>query len=103
MLEPPQQGSPIEASWQWRVLPAMHFGSHDGKGCVLSDGRFAVLGGWDINMETARSCEVLTLDGGGERWNRLEGCNETRRHFEAYGLSALHSRLGKGYVSHESM
>jgi hypothetical protein len=69
VLEPPQQGtSASEASWQWTYLPAMsgeHFG---GRGCVLSDGRFAVFGGWDNNNMATRSCEALTLDGDGERW-----------------------------------
>jgi hypothetical protein len=37
-----------------------------GKGCVLSDGRFAVFGG-----RFTASCEVLTLDGDGERWAPL--------------------------------
>ena len=43
VLEPPQHGSQNGASWQWRALPGTsvlrHYGS---RGCVLSDGRFAV-------------------------------------------------------------
>jgi hypothetical protein len=49
VLEPPKQGSPSEAGWQWRYLTPMSVGRWYGGGCVLSDGRFAVFGGWDNN------------------------------------------------------
>ena len=38
------QGAP-EAAWTWRGLPAMSVGRGGCSGCLLSDGRFAVLGG----------------------------------------------------------
>jgi hypothetical protein len=65
---PPQQGSLVEASWQWRYLPGMSVGRAHGGGCVLSDGRFAVFGGRTDNGDTlTASCEVLTLDEDTER------------------------------------
>jgi hypothetical protein len=72
VFEPPEQhGSPSGASWRWRYLPAMTMsvGRYYGGGCVLSDGRFAVFGGWGENSEDTASCEVLTLDGDVERWD----------------------------------
>jgi hypothetical protein len=50
VLEPPPQGSPSGASWQWRALPGMSDADQSGTvGCVQSDGRFAVFGGVDDN------------------------------------------------------
>jgi hypothetical protein len=49
-----------------------------GKGCVLSDGRFAVFGGWDNNGRATRLCEALTLDGDDERWEPLPLLHEPR-------------------------
>jgi hypothetical protein len=78
VLEPPGQGSPREASWQWRYLPGMSVGRCKGSGCVLSDGRFAVFGGYDDSNRISRTCEVSTLDGGGERWDPLPSMHEAR-------------------------
>jgi hypothetical protein len=33
------------------------------RGCVMSDGRFAVLGGYNINGVPTSSCEALVVDG----------------------------------------
>jgi hypothetical protein len=76
VLEPPEHGSPSGASWQWRFLPATSVGHRYGEGCVLSDGRFAVFGGWHDNGGAIRSCEVLTLDGDDERWEPLPPMHE---------------------------
>jgi hypothetical protein len=78
VMEPPQHGSPSEAGWRWRSLPntsCMHFG---GGGCVLSDGRFAVFGGMDASNAISSSCEALTLDADGERWDALPSMHEAR-------------------------
>jgi hypothetical protein len=76
VLEPPEQGTSASgASWQWRYLPAMSVGHYGGRGCVLSDSRFAVFGGSDNND---RSCEVLTLHGDDERWEPLAPMREAR-------------------------
>jgi hypothetical protein len=82
VLEPPEHGSPSEASWQWRYLPDMSVGRVNGRGCVLSDGRFAVFGGWDGDNDTERrSSEVLTLDGDAERWEPLPPMHDAREYF----------------------
>ncbi len=49
-----------------------------GGACVLSVGRFAILGGWDDNGVSTRSCEALTLDGNGERWELLPPMHTAR-------------------------
>jgi hypothetical protein len=83
VLEPPEQGTSTRgASWQWRYLPAMmSVGRCYGEGCVLSDGRFAAFGGCDDNDRATRSCEVLTMDGDGERWEPLPQMREARDGF----------------------
>jgi hypothetical protein len=60
----------------------MSVGHVFGRGCVLSDGRFAVFGG-GVNYMFAptASCEVLTLDGDIERWDPLPQMHEARRSF----------------------
>jgi len=82
VLGPPPHGSPSGASWQWRALPGtsvLH--AFGGGGCVLSDGRFAVFGGIDASCTTSSSCEALTLDADGERWDVLSPMHEPRRAF----------------------
>jgi hypothetical protein len=80
VMEPPEHGSPSGSSWQWRYLPAM---SVYGKGCVLSDGRFAAFGGWGNNTSNTptRSCDVLTLDADGDRWEPLPKMHDARMGF----------------------
>jgi hypothetical protein len=64
----PEQGA-ADAAWSWRELPAMSAGRWGCRGCVMSDGRFAVLGGlW--NGPTA-SCEALVFDDGDAHWEPL--------------------------------
>jgi hypothetical protein len=48
-------------------------------GCVLSDGRFAVLGGYSTGSYTS-SCEALTL-GDDEHWAPLPRMRESREYF----------------------
>jgi len=82
VLEPPPHGSPSEASWRWRASPGTSVLRGNGSGgCVLSDGRFAVFGGIDANDTTSSSCEALTLDADGERWDVLPPMHEPRRRF----------------------
>jgi hypothetical protein len=48
VIEPPAQGA-LDTAWIWREVPAMSVTREGCRGCVLSDGRFAVLGGEDNN------------------------------------------------------
>jgi hypothetical protein len=76
---PPAQG-PLDAAWSWKELPAMIAGRFGCCGCVMSDGRFAVLGGMTANGVTTSSCEVLVVDGD-EHWEPLPPMHEPRAHF----------------------
>jgi hypothetical protein len=58
---PPASG-PSNAVWTWTQLPAMSVRRYGSCRCVMSDGRFAVLGG-DSNGEYTSSCEALMVDG----------------------------------------
>jgi hypothetical protein len=81
VLELPPHGSPSGASWRWRALPGMSDLHSFGGECVLSDGRFAVFGGWDDSGTTISSCEALILDADGARWSPLAPMHEPRRGF----------------------
>jgi hypothetical protein len=56
----PAQGA-ADAAWSWSELPAMSDPRWASRGCVMSDGRFAVLGGRSNGLP-ASSCEVLVID-----------------------------------------
>jgi hypothetical protein len=53
---PPEQGA-ANPAWIWRELPAMSVPRYACRGCVMSDGRFAVLGGINSNLEEAEAEE----------------------------------------------
>jgi hypothetical protein len=79
--ELPNQGSlTSEASFRWRELPGMSVARYGCGGCVLSDGRFAIFGGFtNISAGTCTaSSEVLTLNGDDERWGPLPPMIEAR-------------------------
>jgi len=78
MWAAPVQGA-LEAAWTWRGLPDMSVGRSYCSGCVLSDGRFAVLGGYITGASTS-SCKVLTL-GDDEHWAPLPPMHDTRAFF----------------------
>ena len=76
---PAAQGA-LEASWTWTELPAMIDSRSGCLGCVLSDGRFAVLGGYNNSMaNTTSSCEALVHGGDGTHWVQLADMREPRR------------------------
>jgi len=79
VFEPPAQGAP-DTAWTWREMPAMSVARTGHSGCVLSDGRFAVLGGVDINNEPFSSCEAL-MAGDDEHWEMLPPMHEARSDF----------------------
>jgi hypothetical protein len=72
------QGAP-DAPWTWSELPAMSVGRHGSRGCVMSDGRFAVLGGVSSGGSTS-SCEALVV-GDDAQWEPLAAMHESRMHF----------------------
>ena len=78
MLGRPVQGA-LDAAWTGRELPAMSVGRSACSGCVLSDGRFAVLGGIS-NYGCTSSCEALTL-GDDEHWVPLPPMHDSRERF----------------------
>jgi hypothetical protein len=82
MWSPPVQGA-MDAAWTRRELPAMSARRQGCGGCVLSDGRFAVLGGClgGINNSAyTSSCEALSF-GADEHWTPLPPMHETRVYF----------------------
>jgi hypothetical protein len=76
--EPPMQGA-LDAAWIWRELSGMSVGRHGCSGCVLSDGRFTVLGGHSNSGYTS-SCEAIMLDGD-EHWSPLPPMHDARTSF----------------------
>ena len=59
VFEPPGQGA-LDTAWTWRQKPAMSMARIGCRGCVLSDGRFAVLGG-ENNDGPLSACEALLV------------------------------------------
>jgi len=86
VLEPPVQGA-LDTAWACRELPAMIVARDGCRECVLSDGRFAVLGGEDIfNNEPMSACEAL-LVGDDEHWEMLPPMHEARSYFACAALA----------------
>jgi len=85
VLEPPAQGG-LDTAWTWREMPAMSVARAGCRGCVLSDGRFAVLGGEDNNNEPLSSCEVLTV-GDDAHWEMLPPMHEARTLFACVAVA----------------
>jgi hypothetical protein len=75
---PPVQGAP-GAPWTWTELPAMSVGRHGCRGCVISDGRFAFVGG-ECNGFPTSSCKALVF-GDDDHWEPLQPMHEPRRYF----------------------
>jgi hypothetical protein len=69
---PPEQGA-ADLAWSWRELPAMSADRYGCCGCVMSDGRFAVLGGYGPTS----SCEALVIDGDAH-WEPLPPMHDSR-------------------------
>jgi len=79
VLEPAAQGT-LDAAWTWRESPAMSVRRYGCRGCVLSDGRFAVLGGTSDYSQPLLSCETLTV-GDGEHWEAMPPMRDARMFF----------------------
>jgi hypothetical protein len=59
-------------------MSVAHYGC---RGCVMSDGRFAVLGGWSGGGGDTSSCEALAIGDDDEHWVPLLPMHHTRSHF----------------------
>ena len=71
------QGAQDAAAWTWSQLPSMSTGRIGGRGCVLSDGRFAVIGGHSNFGITSSTCEVLSFGDDGD-WQPLPPMHDSR-------------------------
>jgi hypothetical protein len=89
--EPPVQGT-LDAGWIWRELSAMSVYRFGCSGCVLSDGRFAVLGGC-INSGRKSSCEALTVSGD-EPWVPLPPMHDARTQFACAAMAGCVIAVG---------
>ena len=74
----PDQGGG-DAAWIWTELPAMSAGRYGCCGCVMSDGRFAVLGGGGVGGPFS-SCEALVM-GDAAHWVPLPPMHDSRGFF----------------------
>jgi hypothetical protein len=72
----PPAGGASNAALTWTQLPALSDGRYGPCGCVMSDGRFAVLGGWNTGGHTS-SCEALMVDRD-EHWHSLPPMHHAR-------------------------
>ena len=81
----PVHGAP-DAAWTWRQLPAMSVARVGCRGCVMSDGRFAVLGGSSGGVDTS-SCEALTIGDDDEHWAPLLPMHDTRAYFSCAAVA----------------
>jgi len=83
---PPEQGAQ-DAAWSWTMLPAMSAVRYSCSGCVMSDGRFAVLGGKASPIdECLSSCAVLTL-GDSTHWEPLPPMHDARKDFACVAMA----------------
>ena len=82
----PEQG-PLDAAWNWSELPAMSAQRFNCCGCVMSDGRFAVLGGADHASVPMSSCEVLSFDDGDAQWEPLPPMHDSRYGFACWAVA----------------
>ena len=98
---PPEQGAQ-DAAWTWTEMPAMSTAHHSCGGCVMSDGRFAVLGGSrDTSDEPMSSCEALTI-GDIPNWEPLPPMHDARTRFACAAMAGcIVVAGGKGCQSAE--
>jgi hypothetical protein len=99
MWAAPVQGA-LEAAWTWRGLYGMSVGRSYCSGCVLSDGRFAVLGGHSTGASTS-SCEALTL-GDDEHWTPLPQMHDSRAYFACAAVAGCIIVAGGRYPQRKS-
>jgi hypothetical protein len=98
MWGPPLQGA-HDAAWTWKALPAMSVERRGCKGCVLSDGRFAAIGG-QRNSGFTSSCEALSVVHDGD-WDPLPPMHDSRGLFVCAAVAGCVIVAG-GYQHRES-
>jgi len=78
---PPPEGVQ-DAAWTWTNLLQLGVSRHACRGCVLSDGRFAVLGG-SIGTSTVAvsSCEALVIGDDAALWQPFAPMHDARSEF----------------------
>jgi hypothetical protein len=81
-----------DAAWAWRQLPAMSAARLFCCGCVMSDGRFAVLGSGAM----LSSCEALVL-GDNAQWEPLPPMHDIRSHFACGAVAGCVIVAGGAY------
>jgi hypothetical protein len=86
MWGPPVQGAP-DAAWTWRQLPAMSLGRYTCNICVMSDGRFAVLGGVSNDGVITSSCEALAIGDDDAHWVPLPPMHDARNSFACVAVA----------------
>jgi hypothetical protein len=99
MWERPVQHA-LDVTLTWREQPAMSVGSTRCNRCVLSGGRFAVLGGYSTGAYTS-SCAALTLGGDGH-WSPLPPMHDTRANFACAAVARCIIVAGGGYLQRKS-
>ena len=73
------------AAWTWTQLSALSVGRHGSCGCVMSDGRYVVLGG-ESNSRYTSSCEALMVDSD-EHWHSLSPMHHARCYFACVAVA----------------
>jgi hypothetical protein len=94
VCEPPALEA-MDAAWTRRELPEMGVPRDGCGGCVMSDGRFAVLGGMDASEEPLSSCEALVV-GHDEHWEVLPPMREARSYFACAAVAGCIIVAGGG-------
>jgi hypothetical protein len=76
----PEQGA-ADAAWSWRELPGLGGELWGCRGCVMSNGSFAVLGSITNQDDSTSSCEALAIDDGDAHWEPLPPMHDSRSFF----------------------
>jgi hypothetical protein len=83
---PPEQGAQ-DAAWTWTGLHTMSTARYGCRGCVMSDSRFAVLGGRGGARDRLRSsCEALSI-GDSTHWEPLPPMHDARTEFACAAMA----------------
>jgi len=86
ILGPPAREAQ-DAAWSWTELPVMSTARYRCNGCVMSDGRFVVLGGGGgTSSGPMSSCEALTL-GDSTHWEPLPPMHDARMNFACVAMA----------------